>query len=725
MGEIVTTLNDDKAFHNKLDEIMIASRSRTESFTDLYSDALRYMYGHQIHGKREEGWEYPVINQIYPDLTQEVAMLSANQPRLQTSPVEDTDIEAAKACGEILQAYWVNDLNMQMRIMQALYDAKQAGMYIFKFWWEPKQRWNKRLQHVHRANGEGIPTKVFESLPSEEKAKYVPQDGAWEGDLRVEVIDPFYFGFDPNVEVAARIPFDAEYVTIKHYIPMEKAAARWPIYKDFLKQTKGIDQAGKSLWVPGGGDSSTDETGADVTSGDWHGREKTELNAESMQRRLADLLLGKEPVQYGGKAEGQGMVEVEEIYWKDRSVETVEAQSEDMPTLSPGESRGDIFKPHGDVFHYDRSKPIEQDGAIVGYERFKGKWPKRQVAPAYEQPTYPNGRVSIRVDHECVVEDRAWPYSRWMVSAGVNYMLPHIANGLNGVEMLRSLQDYTNNIHCHTFNIVRNFSDPTHYVEEGAYPAKKKPETPIVNKPGKTVFVATGANRQKKIYTEDGHDIPIGLLRLHELFKEASKDNSGIHDVAQGKASGTNTLGELQMLNRSTRLRVGMQGLILDDSLRGVGQGCAELIQHHLPIHRWVRRLGPERGAMMASVQWTQSLKEARYDVFMETASTLPYDEERELAKYKEALNVAGPELMMEAYLQKLGISNIAEIMTKHPLVAPFRQLLEMAKQMGMGSEELLAAIQAQLAQIQPLLAPAQGGPGAGAPPQGAQSGEV
>ena len=637
------------------------------------------MYGDQIHRQRKEGWDYPVMNRVFSDITQEVAMLSANNPRLEVLPVEDSDTEAAKVCGEVLDGYWQGPLNMRMKIMQGLYDSHLAGFYMFKWWWEPRAFWDKQTQQ-------------------------------WQGDIRVQVVNPYYFGCDPDVESASAIATDAKFVTITRYADKAWAANRWPKYRNYLRTEKGIADAGDPYWIPGGatgGDGYRESGTLSADGGTWTGKEMREVTNETLQQRLAALVKG-EPADRrpGGGESSDRLVKIEEVYWRDWSEEQVAAVHEPFSSDEDSWDFQNLYKPAGVPMIYDRDFPVENGYEVYSADRPGSRWPTVEVSPKVTRPKYPHGRITIRLDEECIVEDRPWEAERWPIAVGVNYMLPHIWQGLNGVELVREMQDYLNNISCHFLNNVKHHSDPVWLVENEQIMKKgvnQKKTLTISNAAGSIIeLVKGGINRIKR---QDAKDIPQSLFNLYDLFRRAAQDIDGVHDVAQGRASAKqNTLGELQMLNRNTRLRIGMQGAILDHTLQEVGRGVADLMQRKLPIGRWVRRTGEQEKRVQASLQWTQQMTDTKYDVVMVPASTLPYDEERELMKYDKAYQIAGP-AMLEDYLKKLKIPNYQEIMQKHEIVGPLMQLMEMAQEAGMGPDQLIEAIQAQLQQLQQLQA--------------------
>lgn len=686
----ITKLSDDKDFHAKLNMLEVNSKIRTREFMKLAQDGVRYIYGHQIHTKRKEGWDYPVFNKLFADNIQEVAILTANKPKLFATPLEDTDEAVAQACGQILQAYWgPKKLNMLNLIYAALLDAKTAGIYIFKWWWDRKRLWDS-------------------------------QQRRYRGDLCMQVVNPMYFGFDPNVEIAARIPFDARYIVTERYMEMDEAAQHWPVYAEYLREVKGMKDVDGPYWIPGAGDDTTDETGADAAAGEFSGREVTEHAQDVFQRRLADILVGKPIDEVFTETRQTGsMVKVQEFFWKCNEDEVIEDEYE--PFQPPhrqeggpaGWSEGGLYKDVSDPNIYDRNKPLYNDnGVLTGHGVFDSKtdkWPQRLKKKGGKIPKWPNGRNTVRIDDEVIVQDEAWPYSQWPFAVGVNYMLPHVANGLNGVELARQLQDYLNNVGCHFLNFIKHHSDPEWLAEEDVFDTvrarkdKAKGGIVIPNNAGAVIVVKSGAIRQKKLERLKAAEIPSSLFQIFDVLENMTKHIVGVWDVAHGKTTkGEQTLGEIAMLNRNTRLRVGLQGMLLDGCLQQVGQGSIEVLQRNLPVDSWVRILGEGEAAVKAATKWTQDMKTARMDVELEPGSTMPYDEEREIARYQAAFEAAGP-AMLEALLKKLKIPNVEEILQNHDLLGALSALMEEAQAADKGPQEVMAALKQLLSSMKEL----------------------
>jgi hypothetical protein len=672
---------DQIELNRRLDEMVTAGRRKMSQIRVMARDAVRYIYGDQHRGRpRKKGWEYPVINRVYADMLQEVAMLSSNKPRITAIPAEDTDIETATVCAEVLKAQWTKELKMPIKVIQGIMDDHISGIKIAKCYWEPKYQWDDEQAE---ATGKG-----------------------WRGKIEVNVISPDNFGCDENVELAAEIPTKARYVFTERWVDKKWAAQRWPAYREYLIEKGEYDKQTGQTAIDSG-PNTDDESGFSQSSYEWRGVERSKGDSPTsdaiLQGRLANFILGGTGDANVGVAAqaGPDMVKLLEIYFQDYEMEEVPARMEKWP---PGEGQAaHIQRVNGSSRYYDTTQPIvDENNQPTGQYEIASEtdWPERQARPAYIKPKYPKGRMVVRIDEKFIAEDVAWTYDRWPFCVSPGYLLPHTWQGHNCVELSRGMQDWMNIIGSHLTNYVKFFGDPQIWVEREAlaqYDKNKKKRPTFPNWAGAVVEFAKGAINRGAAKINQPPSLPATFFNIFGLFKEADQDLKGVHDVAQGRASsGKHTLGELEMLNRNTRQRIALQGVLLDEWLRQIAEWVVDLMQENFQAGQWVRYVGEDPEAKAATVQWTEKMADANYDIILEPISTLPYDEERELLKYIEAYKLAGP-AMLETILKKMKIPNSKEILTKHEIIGPLTQLMELAQQNGMGPEELMAAMEQQL----------------------------
>jgi hypothetical protein len=669
-----------------LDSFNTRGSRKMQGFRQMYRDAIRYTYGDQhAHHEKKEGWEYPVMNRMYADVLQEIAILSGNNPGMKGMPVEDTDVSTADMITDTLRYLWTDELNMRIKIMQGLLDDKLGGMKIAKWRWVEKGTWN---QEKALKDGKG-----------------------WKGKVDVMIWNPEAFGCDESVELAAEIPTKAEFIWFSRWETKENAAMMYPNYKKELIKKGQMDEKGKLIHkhdgfggVTGGGGtgtSSVDETGFNQVSKDWAGKER--FRPEVMQRRMANLIVGNKREDTGKGKSLINSVKIEEYFFHDSETKSFPAQSRDRLEGEPGME--DLIKtPTGQWL--DRTKPIfegKNKDVIDSYEEFNGKFPQKEERPAFDAPIYPSGRFIIRIDHDFLESDDAWPYKTWPVSVGVNYLLPHMWQGANAVELSRGFQDWMNNLASHMEMYSRFFADPIVEVERGALQADlERKKVPILsNVAGAVVRLARGGIG--KIRVREPVALPPTLFQIYELLKEQDQDLKGVHDVDQGRASrGQQTLGELQMLNRNSRQRLAMQGAMLDVWLKQMAVGIVELMQTNYAVEDYVRIVGPDKESVMSSIRWSTDMQKAKLDVSFEPTSTMPVDEDKELERYIKAYELVGPAMLPQVLL-KLKIAKVDEIVGRHGVLGPFQELMEQAQENGRSSQDVMVAIQQVLASMNEL----------------------
>ncbi len=706
---------EDLEFKGYIDDICSRAMARTHAMSTLYRDAIRMCYGDQLPPKadRHDGWDYSVVNIICPGIWQEIAMLSANDPRLVATGIEDSDKEAAMVANSCLQGNWNTVNNMKIKVIQALQDGHLAGQYV-GFWnWNPKNIWNAKTQK-------------------------------WQGEVEVNVVNPSYFGCDPDVELAADIPTKAGYVVLEYFVDKIWAANKWPEFKQFLidkgqwekdkkYQSVATSQVGNGQdpdYV--GFDASIREGSSDPVDPGWDGSRNTQpFSHQQFGNKLAELIASTANVDGSANKDGTRetadgrRVKYQYILHRDYEEENIPAEMRDF---TPEELKANEAFPlmwsDEAKSHVDGNKPLyDIDGEnVIGYDVWdteKEPHPQKEVNPSYTRPLYPNGRVTIRIAGECIVEDRPYPYSRWNLSVGVNTFLPHIWQGGNAVEQTSGLQRQVNLIHTHLIQNIKHHGSTQWVVEEGAVTTKDETDgkTYIPNEAGSVIGVAPG--RLNDVKQAPPPPMPNWFFQMESLLRERSQDIQGLHDVTLGKgASGQQTLGETKMINGSDQLRSTLQAASLYIFLIQIGYGMLEMMQSHYEIDRWVRTAGEGRESQVGAVQWSQDLVNARMDIQIEPGSTAPNDEREEIARYGKATELIGP-AMFRPMLKKLKIVDVDEILADHELLGPFTAIKEQAAEMGMGDEQIMMAFQQVLQQFtmaQAAMEQQQQGPGPAGP---------
>ena len=116
----------------------------------------------------------------------------------------------------------------------------------------------------------------------------------------------------------------------------------------------------------------------------------------------------------------------------------------------------------------------------------------------------------------------------------------------------------------------------------------------------------------------------------------------------------------------------------------------------------YVRIVGPNKDDVVSSIKWTEGAQTAKLDVVFEPTSTMPVDEERETERYLKAFELVGDALLPEV-LKQLKIPNVDDVIKRHGILGPFQQLMEVAQENGISSEDVVAAIQQALGSLNEL----------------------
>lgn len=675
-----------------LDDLLVQGQRRQRHFLTMYENAIRYAYGDQHKGRiKKAGWEYPVMNRIFADMQQEVVMLSIGEPRIEATPIEDTDQADAQVLSTALKHQWsgTDGQMMSIKTMQGELDSALSGFRVCKWFWNDKARWDEKKMR-------------------------------WIGRIETQIVNPRYFGCDEDVELAFDLPRKARFIWTKRWVDKRWAAFRWPKYAKYLKDTEDMDY--RSGIHISRSRSSTDESQFSQVTQAWSGRELKggKSNTENI---LPDLIWGTntENDQYVGQShDNLNMVQVQEFWVRDYETEPFPESLEEIPVGDPGTEHILVSNDSGIPLYYDKDKPIrDASGSLNGYELISER-PMRNKNKGRERPKYPSGRLIIRLDdggHKFIATDEPYGviktgsfrkviYEKAPYAIAPNMILPHIWQGVNIVELSRGFQDWLNIFSSHMLMYSQYFADPTLNIQENN--VSKKNKGVIENHPGAIRYWKDLGGYK----TDQPPSLPQGLFELFELFKREDQDLKGIHDVAHGRASsGDQTLGEIDRLNRNTRLRVAAKGIIQAIWLKQIAYGLVELMQAHLSVGEWIRVVGQDPDKVVSSIKWTEKLADAKVDIKFEAATTLPFDEEREIAKYLEAYKITGP-AMLEDVLRKMKIPNVEKILKKHELLQTLERMMEQAEQANIPPEELMGALQDKISDMA-----AQGGGGQGPSP--------
>ena len=657
------TVKDKHAqLNKKLDKMVESGMTTTNQLKDYWETGLRYFFGEQTQTrKRHKDWDWVVVNYIWPSAMQEIAKLSKNFPRIIANPWEVSDTDAAEVWQSKLQWDWEQGMNgdgMKLEQVAAILDGKLYGFRVSKLFWEDKVRWDEEKQE-------------------------------WEGDVRYKLWHPANFWSSDDEKIN-----NGDCGTVR-YASLEWAIKRWPKFKEELKEESIIVANKEGQGKPVRGSKASGTTAA-LAAGAFPGGSEAE---QDYHRRnfISDLVLANDKTfgEKQGVEEDAEIVRIEEIYFRDLSTEHVVLE-EDISQEELLES-GTIF------LDDDGERFLDAEGNEISLD----DWPKRTVRE-YDKPKYPTGRFIVRVGNTILnpdEKDQVYPHSQWPFVVVPHYLLPHMWRGINAVELYRSSQDMINISVTHLFNNMKLFGDPKIAIENDAIainPRTKK-HFSIGAGAGAIIRLARGGLKRLKII--DPPSTSAGASQLYALFAQEFKNIVGLQDIAQGKKTeGRITATQAQALTISSHDRIALQAAYEDEWIRRLMILDAEISQLHYDVGRYIRIVGED--GVVGAQEITEKLKDVRFDVNVEPAASLPFDEEKRKADYMQAyaiLKDPAPNPLLPDVLRKLGITNWRKIINQHSAYQNFVQLqglFEAVKTGQISIEEAVKQVVQRLTQI-------------------------
>ena len=657
-------MEKDKNFklNAKLDKMVVDGMSRTNEWTELWETSLKYFFGDQIgNKKRHKDWDWIVVNYIWPAAIQEIAKLSKNFPRIIANPWEASDIEAAEVWQSKLQWDWeqgINGTGMKLEQVAAILDGKLFGYRVSKLFWEDKVRWDEEKQE-------------------------------WEGDVKYKLWHPANFWSSDDEKIN-----NGDCGTLR-YVSLEWAVNRWPKFKEQLTLEAEEISNNRGQGEPVRGSQSSGSAAA-LASGVFPGGSESEQ--DYAHRNLITGLVLSNDKTFGDKmgiAGDEKVVKIEEIYFRDLSTEHIKLE-EDISQEELVES-GTIF------LDEDGEKYLDEAGNEIPLDQ----WPKRTVKE-YDKPRFPTGRFIVRVGKTILnpdEESQAYPHSQWPFVVIPHYLLPHMWRGVNAVEMYRSPQDMINISVTHLFNNMKLFGDPKIAIENDAIainPRTKK-HFSIGAGAGAIIRLARGGLQRMKII--DPPSTSAGASQLYALFTQEFKNITGLQDIASGKKTeGRITATQAQALTISSHDRIALQAVYEDEWIRNLMILDAEISQKNYDVGRYIRIVGDD--GIVGAQQISEKLKDVRFDVNVEPAASLPFDEEKRKADYLQAYEVLKdptPNPLLPDVLRKLGITNWKKIVAQQSSFQNFLQLQQLFDAVKTGEvtiEDAVKKIAQRLTQI-------------------------
>ncbi len=629
-----------RALNKQLDDMVEHGMETTKRWVTMWVDSLRYFFSDQLRGaKKKKNWDWVVLNYIWPSAQQEIAKLSRHNPKSIAQPVDSQDIEIAKMWESGLNWQWqygINDEGMRKAQMCAILDGKIFGYRVSYWYWEPRAEWD-------------------------------PETKQWVGAVRHRLWHPAFFWAD-----------DAEHVQegncgTQRYVRLDWAISRWPEHEEALR-----DQA-TEMPEPQGGWATYNIRGGSMADGitsETTGYPDRENDGDVHAHHvLFDRIVGADPMTRGDGFKDVEVVKIEQVWFRDH--ETRHQKEEAPARVEDLLATGAITQSEGR--YYDT-----ESGDLLGPEQ----WPTITLRE-YDEPVYPFGRYVLRAGHVVLnpePEQQVWPYRKWPFVVVPHYLLPHMWQGSDAVQLYKSVQDMINVSASHLYNNMKQYGDPRVLVEEGALPVRQGKKSKILSGAGAVINVVRGALSRNAIKIEPPAPMSPSAVMMYELMAQEYKNIQGTQSIARGeKDTGRMTATQAMALATSSNDRIQLQSVFEDMWVRDCMQWIAWIMQREYTPERMIRIVGEDNVAGV--VQFSQGMKDFRFDVAVVPGAMLPFDEEKKLAKMMTAYQLVsqGPHPLLGDLLRELGLHNWRQILQQTPGYAEYMQFLQLRQAVAQG----------------------------------------
>ena len=617
-----------------------AAKVVTDQWMDVYETALNYLYNNQLHDKdRQEGWQSVQLNTLFPAITQEMAVLAQRKPDIEVLPEESgdkspEDVKKAEAWRGILKYDFMRTLKMPRLTREAILDGKIGGYWVAFNYWEDEGYWDEEARR-------------------------------WVGVPVVKLLHQRKFGMDPNAEKLD----EAEFCYCQVERSLEWCKQRWKgnEQKEILDRAVRADQ---DVTIQGGYPKSQLKASVQTDRGVKENKAEGQIAELVRQARASYKCTG--PSDDPAYKDAGQLVLVTGVWFRDRTTEKLKRRV-DVP-------REELLEAGAVV--------VAEDGRILvnnpDAEWFKGKkleagqaleladWP--YTTEEVNAPKYPRGRVVWMVNEEILnpkPEEQRWPYKRWPFNIGVNMILPHVWQGLNGVEMGRGTQDWINVSAAHMLNWLCYFCDPALMVKDGTIIQKVKRK--LRRLAGQILHLNSKSSPGDVGYL-NGPPLQQGAIALYELMLRQSQDTNRVHATQLGgREPGGQTATESANQQANAQTWQGMQILFMDEWVEDVMRSVAEMRQHHMEAGDTVRLLGEKSVTQLREI--SESELALDFDIRLEVGTAMPFDKERKKLDAKElrAMFPQNPAIMRKV-LKAYDVDDIEDVLRNEQIVQQMAQ---------------------------------------------------
>jgi len=655
----VMAQTENEKLLDQINRLETAGMNTTKQWYELWSESMRYVFSDHDRMLRssQEEWEFVVLNYIWPTMIQEIAKLSKNFPKIIAQPTEESDTEAAEIWQGAVQWQWNEGLKMRLNQIAAIQCGKIFGYRVSMFYNEPRSKWNKQTK-------------------------------SWENNIKYRLWHPAFFWSD-GVETVD----DGNCGTVR-WVRVEWAKKHWPgndtAFDEVAVVAKDSEEAsfGDSKfqsWMSGATMVQTED--------------ESDNAVKKRHNRLLELISGTRQNSSETVESDQKYVRISNCYFHDYTDKHV-AEKEPFSAEEIIQS-GVAYQGMDQKLYNEKNEEYNPE-----------KWPEKLIRE-YEEPVFPDGRNVLSAgqgDKRFILnpkkENQVYRYSRWPFVVVPHYLLPFMWQGVNAVTLYKGTQDMINVSVTHLYNNLKQHGDPRIAIEDGAIALNPKTKKPWSIRSGAGALIRLLPGGLMKYKIEPPVQISQSAVGFFELCSQDFKNMTGLQDVGRGLQlkSGT-TATEAQMLTISTNDRIYLQSVFEDYWVEESAKLIAEIMQDKYDIGRFIRIVGDEN--VQAIQQITDKLKSVKYDIKVQPGTTLPFDEEKRIARYKMAYDllqnpVVNP--MLPEMLRELEIGNVKKLLAKYEAWQDYVALLKLVEGVKAGQvapEQAMQMIVNRLMEIQ------------------------
>jgi len=557
----------------------------------------------QVDTLRSRAQEPLVVNVLHPAVEQAKAMLTANQPRFQSTGREDSDTKTGKVFSDLMSWVWdYSNGNNELKIVIDDYYVKGMGCMM-----------------------------VY----------YDPNDDYGKGEIRLKAIDPLNVYIDPSSQ--SPIIEDSSHVLVSKIHPESQLVKEFPEYEEEIKR------ATESVVAPSEGTSREALEDQVITRSEldsFRTSSKDERYLEVIERYTKIKVPHYRTYDPHSNSEKILTEEKYEEYRNQPAFIVTNAQGSQVVTNPEQVGMNlSIYKEYGAVYH-EMQNPMTGESYLMSGVEHPESIPQSTVelklmtiAELIDSEEIVANEISINRIKQCVCVGGEYLYSTIMPIENypiVTFMNRHNRNPfpLSDIRLVKGLQEYINKLRSLMIAHASSSTNTKLLVPRGS-----------INKAQLETEWSRAGTGVLEFDPELGQPISMAPMPLpNELYKNEADARAdverilGLYAIMQGDASQMpNTYKGTIAIDEYGQRRIKSKRDDIEFGLNIVAKIVVELIQATYTSHKVLRLLQPNSKAKELSINIPlydevsgdflgklNDVTVGRYDVVVVSGSTLP-----------------------------------------------------------------------------------------------------